>query len=89
MEGVLLIDSDFHYIFITKQNRWQYSLVNGGFRVWIYTHRQRKEWDAKEKEMVASSWSVWLDGRTRPISWAWVLGINRTENGLSAGTFRK
>src|SRR6266850_1729894 len=22
-------------------------------RVWIYTHRQRKEWDAKEKEMVA------------------------------------
>src|SRR2546422_4961164 len=23
------------------------------FRVWIYIHRQRKEWDAKEKEMVA------------------------------------
>lgn len=23
-------------------------------RVWIYIHRQRKEWDAKEKEMVAS-----------------------------------
>jgi ParB family chromosome partitioning protein len=22
-------------------------------RVWIYTHRQRREWDAKEKEMVA------------------------------------
>src|SRR4029078_6458074 len=22
-------------------------------RVWIYIHRQRKEWDAKEKEMVA------------------------------------
>jgi ParB family transcriptional regulator, chromosome partitioning protein len=25
------------------------------FRVWIYIHRQRKEWDAKEKEMVAYS----------------------------------
>jgi ParB family chromosome partitioning protein len=25
------------------------------FRVWIYIHRQRKEWDAKEKEMVAFS----------------------------------
>src|SRR5205814_5230142 len=24
-------------------------------RVWIYIHRQRKEWDAKEKEMVAYS----------------------------------
>src|SRR3954447_5647946 len=24
-----------------------------GLRVWIYIHRQRKEWDAKEKEMVA------------------------------------
>ncbi|MGH8319570.1 MAG: ParB/RepB/Spo0J family partition protein [Steroidobacteraceae bacterium] len=23
------------------------------FRVWIYIHRQRKEWDAREKEMVA------------------------------------
>src|ERR1700694_4358638 len=23
------------------------------FRVWIYIHRQRKEWEAKEKEMVA------------------------------------
>jgi ParB family chromosome partitioning protein len=23
------------------------------FRVWIYIHRQRREWDAKEKEMVA------------------------------------
>lgn len=23
------------------------------FRVWVYIHRQRKEWDAKEKEMVA------------------------------------
>ena len=22
-------------------------------RVWVYIHRQRKEWDAKEKEMVA------------------------------------
>ena len=25
----------------------------GSFWVWIYIHRQRKEWDAKEKEMVA------------------------------------
>jgi ParB family chromosome partitioning protein len=41
------------------------------FRVWIYIHRQRKEWDAKEKEMVAFS-LVSLVGRA---SAANILGI--------------
>jgi ParB family transcriptional regulator, chromosome partitioning protein len=40
-------------------------------RVWIYIHRQRKEWDAKEKEMVAYS-LVNLVGRA---SAANILGI--------------
>jgi ParB family chromosome partitioning protein len=40
-------------------------------RVWIYIHRQRKEWDAKEKEMVAFS-LVNLVGRA---SAANILGI--------------
>lgn len=40
-------------------------------RVWIYIHRQRKEWDAKEKEMVAYS-LVDLVGRA---SAANILGI--------------
>ena len=33
-------------------------------RVWIYIHRQRKEWDAKEKEMVlrAASSTSWVRG---------------------------
>src|SRR6516225_3784272 len=41
------------------------------FRVWIYIHRQRKEWDAKEKEMVAYN-LVGLVGRA---SAANILGI--------------
>lgn len=41
------------------------------FRVWIYIHRQRKEWDAKEKEMVAYQ-LVSLVGRA---SAANILGI--------------
>lgn len=36
-------------------------------RVWIYIHRQRKEWDAKEKEMVAYS-LVELVGRAAAAS---------------------
>jgi ParB family chromosome partitioning protein len=40
-------------------------------RVWIYIHRQRKEWDAKEKEMVACS-LVELVGRA---SAANILGV--------------
>lgn len=40
-------------------------------RVWIYIHRQRKEWDAKEKEMVAFS-LVSIVGRA---SAANILGI--------------
>lgn len=44
-------------------------------RVWIYIHRQRKEWDAKEKEMVAYS-LVDLVGRA---SGANILGITVRE----------
>lgn len=40
-------------------------------RVWIYIHRQRKEWDAKEKEMVAYS-LVQIVGRA---SAANILGV--------------
>ncbi len=41
-------------------------------RVWIYIHRQRKEWDAKEKEMVAYS-LVSMVGRA---STANILGVS-------------
>ncbi len=44
-------------------------------RVWIYIHRQRKEWDAKEKEMVAFR-LVQLVGRA---SAANILGITVRE----------
>lgn len=44
-------------------------------RVWIYIHRQRKEWDAKEKEMVAYN-LVGLVGRA---SAANILGITVRE----------
>ena len=44
-------------------------------RVWIYIHRQRKEWDAKEKEMVAYS-LVRLMGRASAAS---ILGITIRE----------
>ncbi len=45
------------------------------FRVWIYIHRQRKEWDAKEKEMVAFS-LVSMVGRA---SAANILGVTVRE----------
>lgn len=44
-------------------------------RVWIYIHRQRKEWDAKEKEMVAYS-LVDMVGRA---STANILGVTIRE----------
>lgn len=44
-------------------------------RVWIYIHRQRKEWDAKEKEMVAYQ-LIQLVGRN---SAANILGISLKE----------
>jgi ParB family chromosome partitioning protein len=44
-------------------------------RVWVYIHRQRKEWDAKEKEMVAYS-LVDLMGRA---SAANILGVTVRE----------
>src|SRR5215472_2933918 len=40
-------------------------------RVWIYIHRQRKEWEAKEKEMVA----YWLVNKVGRASAANILGI--------------
>jgi len=45
------------------------------FRLWVYIHRQRKEWDAKEKEMVACQ-LVNLAGRA---SAANILGITVRE----------
>ena len=44
-------------------------------RVWIYIHRQRREWDAKEKEMVACR-LVELTGRASAAS---ILGITVRE----------
>src|SRR6266853_3798000 len=44
-------------------------------RAWIYIHRQRKEWDAKEKEMVAYR-LVELTGRAGAAS---ILGISVRE----------
>lgn len=44
-------------------------------RVWIYIHRQRKEWDAREKEMVAYR-LVELSGRAAAAS---ILGITIRE----------
>jgi ParB family chromosome partitioning protein len=44
-------------------------------RVWIYIHRQRKEWDAREKEMVAFR-LVELAGRAAAAS---ILGITMRE----------
>jgi ParB family chromosome partitioning protein len=44
-------------------------------RVWIYIHRQRKDWDAKEKEMVAYS-LVSIVGRASAAS---ILGITVRE----------
>ncbi len=65
-----IIDGDRRWtnskILVEVQNKAQYRIVpveitdrtltdEERFRVWIYIHRQRKEWDAKEKEMVAFS----------------------------------
>jgi ParB family chromosome partitioning protein len=44
-------------------------------RAWIYIHRQRKEWDAKEKEMVAYQ-LIQLVGRTMATD---ILGISSRE----------
>lgn len=52
-------------------------------RVWIYIHRQRKEWDAKEKEMVAYR-LVDLLGRA---SAANILGITVRELDKLTGVF--
>ena len=46
-------------------------------RVWIYIHRQRKEWDAREKEMVAYR-LVELVGRAGAAN---ILGIERARVG--------
>jgi ParB family transcriptional regulator, chromosome partitioning protein len=52
-------------------------------RVWIYIHRQRKEWDAREKEMVAFR-LVQLQGRA---SAANILGISVRELDTLVETF--
>jgi ParB family transcriptional regulator, chromosome partitioning protein len=44
-------------------------------RVWVYIHRQRKEWDAREKEMVAYQ-LIQLVGRTSATD---ILGISTRE----------
>jgi len=44
-------------------------------RVWIYIHRQRKEWDAKEKEMVACS----LTDMVGRVTAASILGVSVRE----------
>lgn len=52
-------------------------------RVWIYIHRQRKEWDAKEKEMVACR-LVQLAGRAGAAS---ILGITVRELDKLVGVY--
>src|SRR5678816_2135756 len=42
--------------------------VEERLRVWIYIHRQRKEWDAKEKEMVACLSLIHISEPTRLLS---------------------
>jgi ParB family transcriptional regulator, chromosome partitioning protein len=63
----LIIDGDRRWTnsrILVKQGREQYRQIpvevtdrtlseDERLRVWIYIHRQRKEWDAREKEMVA------------------------------------
>lgn len=53
-------------------------------RVWIYIHRQRKEWDAKEKEMVAFRLVEILG----PASAANILGISVRELDKLVGIFK-
>lgn len=52
-------------------------------RVWIYIHRQRKDWDAKEKEMVAYS-LVQMVGRASAAS---ILGMSVRELDKLVQTF--
>jgi ParB family chromosome partitioning protein len=84
-----IIDGDRRWtnsLALVKQGREQYRQVpvevtdrtlsdDERLRVWIYIHRQRKEWDAKEKEMVAYR-LVQLIGRA---SAANILGITVRE----------
>jgi ParB family chromosome partitioning protein len=85
-----IIDGDRRWtnskVLVESQKKEQYRLVpvevidrtltdEERFRVWIYIHRQRKEWDTKEKEMVAYS-LVNMVGRA---SAANILGITVRE----------
>jgi ParB family chromosome partitioning protein len=84
-----IIDGDRRWtnsVALVNQGREQYKQVpvevtdrtlsdDERLRVWIYIHRQRKEWDAKEKEMVAYR-LVELMGRA---SAANILGISIRE----------
>ncbi|MFN0217799.1 MAG: ParB/RepB/Spo0J family partition protein [Hyphomicrobium sp.] len=71
---------------LVEQGRTQYRMIpvevtdrtlteDERLRVWIYIHRQRKEWDAREKEMVAFR-LVELMGRASAAS---ILGISIRE----------
>src|SRR6185503_17383780 len=67
-EKFRIVDGDRRWtnskVLVDEQKKQQYRVVpaeitdrvltdDERLRVWIYIHRQRKEWDAKEKEMVA------------------------------------
>ena len=79
---------------LVQQGREQYRLLpvevidrtlseDERLRVWIYIHRQRKEWDAREKEMVAYR-LVDLSGR---VGAANILGISMRELDKLVETF--
>src|ERR1700674_5162873 len=84
-----IIDGDRRWtnsVALVKQDKEQYRRIpvevtdrtlsdDERLRAWIYIHRQRKEWDAKEKEMVAYR-LVYLVGRA---SAANILGITVRE----------
>src|SRR5271165_6497125 len=85
----LIIDGDRRWTNsrnLVKQGREQYRQIpvevtdrtlseDERLRVWIYIHRQRKEWDAREKEMVAYR----LVDLVGPASAANILGISIRE----------
>jgi ParB family transcriptional regulator, chromosome partitioning protein len=89
-EKFRIIDGDRRWtnsrVLVESQKKEQYRLLPAEitdhtltdeerFRVWVYIHRQRKEWDAKEKEMVACQ-LVNLSGRASAAS---ILGITVRE----------
>src|SRR6202030_3051572 len=94
----LIIDGDRRWTnsrILVEQGREQYRQIpvevtdrslseDERLRVWIHIHRQRKEWDAREKEMVAYR-LIQLVGRA---SAANILGINSRELDKLVEVFR-